>query len=117
MKHTKHHFAIDLDGTLLEYTGWVDQDHFGKPFPETINWVKNRLLEGHKITILTARTNHEAVKNYLLSQGFPELDVTSTKSNLFSLIIDDRALRFDDPNLWKNTLDKFPNIQPWWKPT
>ena len=115
MTELKEHYAVDLDGTLLEYDGWHDQDHYGKPFPGAIEWIEARLKEGHEVTIFTARENHAQVKEYLLSQGFPELNVTNIKSPKFSIIIDDRAVRFDNPKIWSYTKDHFPLTLPWWK--
>lgn len=47
--------AIDLDGTILEYTTWKGHDHFGAPFP----WVKDAIeamrAAGCSIIVNTAR--------------------------------------------------------------
>lgn len=115
MTEEKEHYAVDLDGTLLKYEGWKNEDMFGEPFPGVIDWINNRLAEGHKVSVFTAREQLDKVKRYLKSVGFPDIPVTNIKGNTFTLMIDDRAMRFSNPRLWQDTKDSFPAIVPWWK--
>jgi hypothetical protein len=47
--------AVDLDGTLAEYHGWVDGQGIGKPIPKMVDRVKIWLNEGKDVRIFTAR--------------------------------------------------------------
>lgn len=47
--------AVDLDGTLAEYTGWVSSIHIGPPVPLMLERVKNWLAMGKDVRIFTAR--------------------------------------------------------------
>lgn len=109
----KQHFAIDLDGTLLQYDGWKGETVFGDAMPGAIPWVNHRLANGHKITVFTTRTNFEQVQQALIERGFPKLEVTNVKSPSFSVFIDDRAVGFDGADDWECfTLDDF---EPHWR--
>lgn len=110
---TKQHFAIDLDGTLLQYDGFKNLHDFGDPIPHALEWVTKKLAAGHKITVFTTRPNFAEVQKALLDRGFPKLEVTNVKSHHFSCFIDDRAMTFDGPDDWEFfTLDDF---KPWWQ--
>lgn len=50
--------AVDLDGTLIEYHGWVDGQSFGKPIPRMVERVRNWLEQGIEVRIFTARASH-----------------------------------------------------------
>lgn len=47
--------GVDLDGTLAEYTSWVDASHIGKPVHAMLIRVKAWLSEGEEVRIFTAR--------------------------------------------------------------
>lgn len=47
--------AIDFDGTMAEYHGWVKWNSFGKPIPAMIERIKQWLSEGKEVRIFTAR--------------------------------------------------------------
>ena len=47
--------GVDLDGTLAEYSGWVDESHIGEPIPLMVGRVKTWLEEGKDVRIFTAR--------------------------------------------------------------
>lgn len=115
MENRKEHFALDLDGTILEYNGWKDEDTFGKPFVGVTKWIKNRLEEGHRVTVFTARENTNKVKSYLDSIGFPDIPVTNVKQGSFTIMIDDRAFRFTNPHFWIQTKKNFAFPNPWWE--
>jgi hypothetical protein len=61
--------AIDLDGTLACYEGWVSVDYIGPPIPAMVARVKQWLAEGKDIRIFTARVDGGTVA---LSMGNPE---------------------------------------------
>jgi hypothetical protein len=54
MQH-KGYIAVDLDGTLAEYHGWVSAEHIGAPVPRMLQRVKDWLDEGLDVRIFTAR--------------------------------------------------------------
>lgn len=47
--------GVDLDGTLAEYNGWVDESHIGPPVPRMLQCVKGWLAMGLEVRIFTAR--------------------------------------------------------------
>lgn len=47
--------AVDLDGTLAEYHGWVSEAHIGAPVPDMLFRVKKWLADGKDVRIFTAR--------------------------------------------------------------
>lgn len=49
--------AVDLDGTLAEYNGWVHELTIGKPIPTMVERVKLWLAEGKQVRIFTARVS------------------------------------------------------------
>lgn len=56
--------AVDLDGTLAHYNGWVGPEHIGKPIKHIIERVKQRLAIGDvDIRIFTARVARTSIKN------------------------------------------------------
>ena len=49
--------GVDLDGTLAEYNGWINEAHIGKPVPLMAERVKQWLSEGRDVRIFTARAD------------------------------------------------------------
>jgi hypothetical protein len=49
--------AVDLDGTLAEYNGWVSEEHIGAPVPLMVERVKKWIAEGKDVRIFTARVD------------------------------------------------------------
>jgi hypothetical protein len=47
--------AVDLDGTLAHYEGWVDELHIGQPIHLMVARVRAWLAEGKDVRIFTAR--------------------------------------------------------------
>jgi hypothetical protein len=99
------HFAVDLDGTLIQYDGWKGEDHFGDPMEGAIDFVNAMLEKKHVVTVFTTRTAQDKVQQALIDRGFPELPVTNIKSPKFSVFIDDRAYRFNGPPQWAEMKD------------
>ena len=60
--------GVDLDGTLAEYHGWVNEEHIGEPVPAMANRVRQWLAEGKDVRIFTARVDGGTVA---LSMGNP----------------------------------------------
>lgn len=56
VEHPKPWIAVDLDGTLAVYNGWVSKDHIGDPIAPMVERVKAWLKEGkYEVKIFTAR--------------------------------------------------------------
>jgi hypothetical protein len=49
--------GVDLDGTLAQYDGWVNEMHIGGPIQPMVARVKAWLDAGHDVRIFTARVN------------------------------------------------------------
>jgi hypothetical protein len=60
--------GVDLDGTLAEYHGWVNEEHIGEPVPAMADRVRQWLTEGKDVRIFTARVDGGTVA---LSVGNP----------------------------------------------
>lgn len=89
--------AVDLDGTLAEYTDWKGVEHIGKPIQKMLDRVKKWIKEGKTVVIFTARAEEaEAIKyieQWLEDNGIGGLEVTNQKSKSFIEIWDDRAIQ------------------------
>lgn len=82
--------AVDLDGTLAEYTTWQGVTHIGKPIPAMVDRIKMWLDEGIEVRIFTARMAGDPVevasfKQHLaqwlaLAAGLPPLPATNVKA-------------------------------------
>lgn len=47
--------GVDLDGTLAEYGGWVNETHIGEPVPAMAFRVRKWIADGKDVRIFTAR--------------------------------------------------------------
>lgn len=54
--------AVDLDGTLAQYTGWQGPTSIGEPVPLMLARVKQWLSEGRDVRIYTARVSHNGTE-------------------------------------------------------
>lgn len=56
--------AVDLDGTLAIYENWHKNEwSIGRPIPQMVDRVKQWILEGKEVKILTARAGLTAARN------------------------------------------------------
>ena len=105
--------AVDFDGTLAHYEGWVGGDHLGKPVPAMIKRVKEWLAKGHTVKVFTARVgatgiitdkgNHDSddfaaqqrklIQDWCVEHIGVPLDVTATKDFGMIELWDDRAVQ------------------------
>jgi hypothetical protein len=97
--------AVDLDGTVLEYDGWVGESHFGDPRPGARKALKALQGRGYLLVINTCRGNVQAVKDVLHENDLPYDYVnesphqppgTSDKIQA-DVYIDDRAVNARQP--------------------
>lgn len=94
---TLHWIGVDFDGTLA-YTikNRTDPYQVGEPIPEMINRIKDWVLKGFTVKLLTARMNklsstgHEDWCNKHL--GF-KLECTNAKDGWMEVLWDDRAIQ------------------------
>ncbi len=93
----KECYAVDLDGTLAEYTEWKGSNHIGKPIPLMVNKIKGWIAEGIEVIIFTARAddpdNIPPIEEWLNDNGLPNLDITNIKTPNINRIYDDRAIQ------------------------
>lgn len=91
--------AIDLDGTLAEYHGWVGDHHIGPPIPRMLSFVNELINDGKQVVIFSARADNpkaiEHIRIWLKRHGLPDLHITNIKLKSFERIYDDRAIRVE----------------------
>ena len=89
--------GVDLDGTLAYYEGWRGLDYIGKPIPGIRARVLEWIEQGYRVKVFTARASVpegvEPIKNWLAENGFPELEITSSKDFHMIELWDDRAIQ------------------------
>lgn len=89
--------AVDLDGTLARYEGWVSANHIGDPVPEMLERVKAWLAGGRRVKIFTARAMERSaippIHRWLERHGLPALEVTNVKDYDMIELWDDRCVR------------------------
>lgn len=71
--------GVDLDGTLAEYHGWVDETHIGPPVPFMASRVREWLARGLDVRIFTARVGKQ---QSLLEGAWTDRDVEAIRSRI-----------------------------------
>jgi len=77
--------AVDIDGTLAPYNGWGGYDHFGDPYPGSIEFLR-AVSKFARVLIYTCRCGQERNENI-----DPEVLANHVKKWL-----DDNNLYYDD---------------------
>ena len=94
---SKECYAVDLDGTLAEYTGWQGNEFIGKAIPSMISMIKQWIQDGIEVIIFTARAtdpkNIPAIEKWLERNDLPKLKITNIKTPDIARIYDDRAVQ------------------------
>lgn len=103
--------AIDLDATIIKYSGFIDEDVFGAPLPGAIEAIKWIADQNHNIIIFTARKDLLKVQEYLRELGIP-FDLIYHKPPA-DVYIDDRAITFKGD--WKEITKKLRYFKPWYQ--
>jgi hypothetical protein len=89
--------GVDLDGTLARDLGSARGDQIGSPIEPMLMRVKRWIAEGHTVKIFTARASSPrqvaAIKEWLVSCGLPELEVTNVKDLHMIELWDDRCVQ------------------------
>lgn len=92
--------AVDLDGTLAQYYGWVSEEHIGEPVVSIVAAINARRAAGWKVAIFTARVSGDpeeaqraevAIWKWLDFYNIKVEGITCTKHKHFSEFWDDRA--------------------------
>lgn len=124
----KKTIAIDLDGVLAQYEGWVSEDHTLPPVPGAKEFVEDLLQDGFDVAIYSTRPVL-VVANWLDRWGFafpqryPIVNPASEKWGRIRIsegkpkalvYIDDRGFRFTGPDSWEAAKKAIFQI-PWWK--
>jgi hypothetical protein len=91
--------GVDLDGTVAEYHGWVEDGKIGKPVPKMLARVKRWLKEGKHVKIVTARVaaDHDGSERRKIQAWCQEhlgraLEITNKKDYGMIELWDDRAV-------------------------
>jgi hypothetical protein len=99
-------YAVDWDGTLVEYHGWKGAGAFGAPIPKMVAQVRKWLAEGHEVIIFTSRVsvehapmdvmeNAQAIDRLLREMNLPQLEITANKYIRISEFWDDRGVNVE----------------------
>lgn len=92
--------AVDLDGTLAQYHGWVNEVYIGEPVASIVAAINARRAAGWKVAIFTARVSGDAeeaqraevaIWKWLDFYNIKVEGITCTKHKHFSEFWDDRA--------------------------
>ena len=95
--------AVDLDGTLAVYNGWSGEDHIGNLVLPIAEKIKQRVNDGWKVAIFTARVSGQAseaahaeriIWGWLEDNKIAHLisGITANKHKYFREFWDDRAI-------------------------
>ena len=89
--------GVDLDGTLARDLGSTRGDDIGSPIEPMLVRVQKWIAEGRTVKIFTARASSPrqvvAIKEWLVSCGLPELEVTNVKDLHMIELWDDRCVQ------------------------
>lgn len=112
--------CIDIDGTIVHFTEWVDSSHFGGVLeyaPEATHILHD---EGWYIIIFSTRADKEATGKFLEENGFyyDSINVNPYQPDnakggkpIADVYVDDRAVCFKGD--WRETLNEIKNFKPW----
>lgn len=104
---------IDLDGVLNTYSGNYKDEEIPEPRKNVDTFLK-KLSEKYKIKIFTVRNKKQTLQ-WLIKYNLDKYicDITNIKEPYASIIIDDRALKFNGD--FEKTLLEIENFSPFWK--
>jgi hypothetical protein len=97
---TRPTIAVDLDGTLAEYEGWLGEEVIGPPIPGALAFLEDLHSAEAEIVIFSARAGtkpgSDAIWRWLTENKVDQIvtEVTNIKHYRFAAMVDDRALGF-----------------------
>lgn len=123
MGHEKPSVAVDVDGVLIEYKGWVGPDHFGRPYPGAREFLEE-LRKVARVVIHTCRLNPDLnsmkatelmtlLARFLRMHGLPyDMLWAGAGKPVAAAYVDDRAI-FCSPGMSIELLkDAAPDASP-----
>jgi|TARA_Y100000310_G_scaffold160800_1_gene160693 acid phosphatase class B len=95
----KRIIAVDFDGVIHKFRkGWMDGSIYDEPVEDAIKELNMLNKKGYKVVVLTARTEHKEIQEWLKDKGVNfDIEVTNVKPPAIAYI-DDRAIRFTNWN-------------------
>jgi len=120
---TKKVLAVDLDGTLLKYSGWKGETEFGEPIPGVKEVLQQVRDAGWAIVIWTIRNQPEALSAHLNKHNIPFDYINQnpygpprTGPKIFAdVYLDDRAICFQGETT--GLVERILNFKPWYGKT
>lgn len=114
--------AVDLDGTLIEYTAWKGREDLGHALPGAREAILQLFKEGHELILFTTRLHpgmcekdgvslkaeKKRIEEHLKAEGLGFFKELTGSKPLAEVYIDDRAVRHYD---WKETLHELEVIK------
>jgi len=124
MADWKNIVAVDLDGTITRYQGFVSDEHIDDPVElEVIRLELEKMrCAGWYIIIWTTRRNEDAVRAYLAKHDIPFDEINNNSAWAFAegmrkipatVYIDDRGITFN--GMWEGMADKVIAFKTWWE--
>lgn len=97
IKHTKT-VAVDFDGVIHTYnSGWTGYTPEDGPEPGALDFIWELIEQGYRVVVMSSRAHNAeglaAIHDWLLANGFPELEVTHEKVMAVAYV-DDRAVPY-----------------------
>ena len=71
--------AVDLDGTLAHYDGWIHHTVIGEPLQPMVDLVKKFLAAGIEVKIFTARVSEWPPTNPLYQEAVQAIEAWCLK--------------------------------------
>jgi len=91
--------GVDLDGTLAYYDRFSTYDEVGEPVTAMMALVKKMIANGIRVKIFTARVQDPEqlpiIREWLKSNGLPELEITNIKDYNMVRLYDDRCIQVE----------------------
>lgn len=112
--------CIDIDGTIVNYTDWIDNTHFGKVLDGAPEATQQLHKKGWFIIIYTTRADKEVIEKFLSDNGFYFDSINENPYQpknakggkpIADIYVDDRAICFNGS--WEDTLKEIGNFKPW----
>ena len=111
--------AFDFDGVLHEYHGW-NGGLLGEPI-EGMRYLIDVLRAEGAYTVIHTTRDKATVQAWLVTHGFPVMNVYNTKWSRIDVFVDDRALHFHPNFVAEGHADMFArqllDFQPYWRTT